>query len=137
MIRVVIDTYVVISAMLSPIGYPSAVLHTIITNENFGWFVTDTILREYETVIWRPRFGLPASEKKDLLKLIHENVTTVNPEERVTILKDEADNRFLECAHASAAHFLITGDRRHFGLLYFRKSRIITPREFIEIILGV
>ena len=111
--------------------------HTIITNINFEWFVTDPILREYETVIWRPKFDIPSSVKKDFIQLIHKNVTIIDTEEKVTILSDESDNRFLECADASKTHFLITGNRRDFGMLYFQKSRIITPREFIEIILGV
>ena len=61
----------------------------------------------------------------------------VQPEGTVTILSDEADNRFIECADTSNTHFLITINRRDFAMIYFRKTRIVALWEFIEIVLGV
>ena len=49
---------------------------------------------------------------------------------RLTVSSDDSDNRFLECADAASADFLITGNRRHFpdnhGI-----TKILTAREFL------
>jgi predicted nucleic acid-binding protein len=68
-----------------------------------------------------------------LLTLIAAEATTVTPTERVTISKHEPDNRFLECAEAANASFLITGNKRHFPKEW-KFTQIVNTRELLEII---
>jgi predicted nucleic acid-binding protein len=42
------------------------------------------------------------------------------------------DNMFLECADASGADYLITGNQRHFPR-FWKKTKFITTREFISL----
>jgi predicted nucleic acid-binding protein len=50
---------------------------------------------------------------------------------RPALILHESDNRFLECAEAFKAHFLITGNTRHFPREW-KATRIVNAREFIE-----
>ena len=59
----------------------------------------------------------------------------VAPRIPVNILsRDPSDNKFLECALESQADYLITGNTRHFPLKKFHDTRIINPRDFIDLI---
>lgn len=51
----------------------------------------------------------------------------------VTVSPHEPDNRFLECAEAAAADYLVTGNRRHFPRRY-KATEVVTPRQFLEIV---
>jgi predicted nucleic acid-binding protein len=53
----------------------------------------------------------------------------VTPDRKIEVSPDD-DNRFLECAEAAEADFLVTGNRRHFPEL-FGKTRVVAPREFL------
>jgi predicted nucleic acid-binding protein len=46
---------------------------------------------------------------------------------------DPDDNRFLECADTARADYLVTGNLRHFPR-FWKKTKIITPREFIGLV---
>jgi predicted nucleic acid-binding protein len=68
-----------------------------------------------------------------VLSVIEETSKLVKPARRVSISRDEPDNRFYECAEAGKADFLITGNTRHFPL-HHKGARVVTPREFNELI---
>jgi uncharacterized protein len=44
----------------------------------------------------------------------------------------ESDNRVYECAATAGADYIVTGNAKHFQREY-RSTRIVTPREFIEL----
>jgi predicted nucleic acid-binding protein len=49
------------------------------------------------------------------------------------IAKDPDDDKFLECADAAKADYLVTGNQRHFPK-FWKKTKVITSREFIRIV---
>jgi uncharacterized protein len=55
----------------------------------------------------------------------------VHPSRTLTDTTHEPDNRFLECAAAACADFLITGNKRHVPKDW-RPSKIVNAREFID-----
>ncbi|MGO4879570.1 MAG: putative toxin-antitoxin system toxin component, PIN family [Bryobacteraceae bacterium] len=57
----------------------------------------------------------------------------VRPTRRLLEAQDDPDNRFLECAVAAGADFLITGNTRHFPAR-FESIRVVTPRQFLDLI---
>jgi putative PIN family toxin of toxin-antitoxin system len=57
--------------------------------------------------------------------------TTVRPRRRLKILKDDADNRVLECALAGRADAIVTGDRALLALGEFRAVRIVGLRDYL------
>ena len=55
----------------------------------------------------------------------------MSPRRTLTVTRDPADNRFLECAEASKADYLVTGNRRHFPKEW-RQTQIVNARELLE-----
>jgi uncharacterized protein len=56
---------------------------------------------------------------------------TVQPRRRVRLLRDDPDNRVLECAFAGHADLIVTGDRAMLRLGTTRGVRLVTLRDFL------
>ena len=56
----------------------------------------------------------------------------MHPQERLAVIADDPDNRILECAVASQADFIISGDKYLLNLRNFQGIKIVTPAEFLE-----
>ncbi len=133
MIKVVIDTNVVVSATLVDQG-PSAAILNLTTSKRIQMFVSPALLAEYEEVLRRPRLKLDPARIADALSLIRGASTEVFPTGTLKISDHESDNRFYECAEAVQADYLITGNTAHFRKDH-KTTKIITPRDFIDLIL--
>lgn len=46
----------------------------------------------------------------------------------------DPDNRFLECAHAAHADYLVAGNKKHFPFPEFAGTQIVSPKEFARVI---
>jgi predicted nucleic acid-binding protein len=57
----------------------------------------------------------------------------VAPTHRVSASPDEPDNRFLECAEAAGADFLVTGNKRHFPKRW-KTTEVVNARELLGMI---
>jgi putative PIN family toxin of toxin-antitoxin system len=130
MIRVVIDTNVLVSALLTSGGLPEAIINLAISGE-VQWFASESVLAEYEEVLQRPRLAIDSVKAADAMARILATVSMVSPAVRVTAASDTDDNQFLECAEAAQVHYLVTGNIRHFPEVW-KETRIVTPREFID-----
>jgi putative PIN family toxin of toxin-antitoxin system len=133
MIRVVIDTNVLVSALLQPEGLPAAVWMLALSGR-VQPCVSDEVLAEYEDVIRRPRFKRDAETIEGTLQAIRKAARHVGPATHADSCSDPDDNMFLECAEAAHADYLVTGNQRHFPE-HWKKTRVIGVREFIEILI--
>ena len=129
MVRVVLDTNVVVSACLRPEGAPARIVELALLG-TFTVCLSSEVLREYSEVLARPRFSRDLDRVKVLLEGIAEVAVFVAPSRNVAISPDDGDNRLLECAHAADADFLVTGNQKHFPEL-FGKARVLAPRDFL------
>lgn len=132
MIRVVLDTNVVVSAALSDEGLPSAIFD-LATNKHILMLTSPAILAEYEKVLHYPRLKLDPARIRAFLSDIGNSGELVRRRRTLNISRDESDNRFYECAEAGKADFLITGNIQHFPV-HHKGTKVLTPREFIELI---
>jgi putative PIN family toxin of toxin-antitoxin system len=130
MIRVILDTNVVVSAMLRSGGLPEAVFNVVIGGEA-QCYVSEPILAEYEDVLRRPRLAINPDKVAVALARIRAAASLVHPAVRVTAAMDPDDNVFLECAEAAQAHCLVTGNSRHFPQRW-GETLIVTPRQFMD-----
>jgi uncharacterized protein len=127
--RVVLDTNVVVSALLKPQGSEDRVLRLALS----GYFTLCTsaaVLAEYADVLPRPKLKLQAEEIERVLNELRSASKVFQPTQAVNSATDEPDNRFLECAEAAGADFLVTGNKRHFPARWKRTS-IINARELL------
>jgi putative PIN family toxin of toxin-antitoxin system len=131
-LRLVIDTNIVVSAALRPDGLQRTVLLLALTKPA-RIYVSDKILAEYEAVLARREFKISQGLQLQLLQLIKNRAQLVRPAYALAVAKDPDDDRFLECADAARADYLITGNRRHFPP-FWKKTKIITSREFINLV---
>ena len=132
MIKAVYDTNVVVSGLLNPEGIPSLILD-LATQGYIRLFLSEEIVKEYEAVLIRPKFSLSRKHIKRLLQKLRTKGKVVKPKTSVKVLKDPADNKFLECALSGKAKYFVTGNTRHVPLRNFGGIKIVTPREFWEI----
>jgi uncharacterized protein len=133
MIRVVIDTNVVVSANLVDEGLPAAILD-LAANKRILMCVSEAVLAEYKEVLERRRLKLAPQRIARSLSVIRKTSLLVKPARTVTVIKDDPDNRFLECAHASSADYLVTGNTKHFPKT-FERTAIVTPKQLIDALL--
>jgi putative PIN family toxin of toxin-antitoxin system len=130
MIRIVLDTNVVVSAMLRSGGLPEAVFNLAMHGE-VQLYVSEPIFAEYEDVLRRPRLAINPEKVTAALARIRAAALLVQPVKQVTAALDPDDNIFLECAEAAQAHCLVTGNSRHFPERW-EATRILTPRQFMD-----
>ena len=131
-LRLVIDTNIVISAALKPDGLQRTVLLLAITKPA-RLYVSDAIVAEYREVLARPELKIRKGLRQQLLQLIRSRAHSVVPTRTLQVAKDPDDNKFLECADAARADYLVTGNQRHFPK-FWKKTKVITSREFIGIV---
>lgn len=132
MIGVVIDTNVVVSALLNDGGREAAVVDLAVSGD-VRLFASETILNEYEEILSRPKFPLDRGRVTSALESLRAASVIVESTERLAISPHEPDNRFLECAEAARADFLVTGNKRHFPAEW-KRTRIVNAREFLDAI---
>jgi uncharacterized protein len=126
----VYDTNVIVSAALKPVSIPAALVSLALARR-VQLYVSPPILAEYTAVLHRPKFGLETSSVEAFLDDLVQAAVTVYPSTSLAVASDEADNRFLECALAAQAAFLVTGHLRHFPAA-FQDIRILEPARFAQ-----
>ncbi len=135
MLRVVLDTNVLVSGLLSETGPPARIVDLWAGGEIVA--VTDPrIEREYHDVLARPSLRLDATAVDEVLDLLEyaEQVVALPLPFR---LPDANDEPFLEVAVAAAADALVTGNVRHFSVPRVRLPvAVLTPRQFMERLRG-
>jgi putative PIN family toxin of toxin-antitoxin system len=131
MIRVVLDTNVIVSAHLHEEGLEATVFLLALSG-TIALCVSHPILAEYEGVLSRKKFSLAPHRVTRSLEQIRAASRMVKPKRTLTECPDSEDNRFLECAEAARADYLITGNKRHFPA-HWSKTTVVNAREFLEI----
>ena len=131
-LRLVIDTNILVSAALKPNGLERTLLLLAVTKPA-RLYVTNAILAEYRDVLARPELKIRKGLRQQFFQLIRNHSQTVKPSRQLQVTHDPDDNKFLECADAARADYLVTGNQRHFPS-YWKKTKVITSREFIDIV---
>jgi putative PIN family toxin of toxin-antitoxin system len=113
MMRAVIDTNVLVSAMLIPAGTAAKLVEAIRTGK-LQPVMSHEIFLEYVKVLNRPRFGFDKSEVASLLEDMTTLALFVRPPFKVAcILPDPDDEPFIAAALHAVCH-VITGNAKDF-----------------------
>lgn len=128
--RAVVDTNVLVSALLKPGSPPDAVIQAV-RRDLLQPVVCAEIMSEYDEVLYRPRLDLPRADVAELLSLIAAQAQWVHVAQHPIPegLADPGDWVFMACALAAECP-VITGNVKHFP-----KSRgfsVMTAREWVE-----
>jgi putative PIN family toxin of toxin-antitoxin system len=134
-VRIVLDTNVVVSGLLTAFGPPAQIID-LASSGDITLVVDDRILSEYEDVLTRPRLGFDALEIADFLRLAEDAEHTIGAPLPFA-LADPDDEPFLEVAIAGAVDALVTGNEKHFRVPGGRLAvPILSPRRFLELLAG-
>jgi putative PIN family toxin of toxin-antitoxin system len=131
-IRVVLDTNTLISALL--FSGTASRLVPLWQSRRITVLVSKEILQEYLRVLAYPKFQLGDHE---IRALVEEELLpfaeTIRVRRRLAVVRrDPEDDKFLECAVAGRAEYLVTGDRDLRELGSYRGITILTVGEFLE-----
>lgn len=130
MIRVVLDTNVIISALVFG-GLPRRILD--LAAFGFCEFFYSAQIEEEVRRVLVSKFGWDVKELESRLPTLLGWGTRVQPSSTIAIVEDDPDDdRILECAEAAKAHVIVSGDRHLLRLGSFERILIQTPREFLE-----
>lgn len=133
MLKVVIDTNVFISGLLTEGGTPSIAIKAWKRTQKYQLFVTEDIIQEILRVM--KRLDVAAEIITDWDKAIRKNAIQVDPAGEITVIKeDPQDNKFLECAIEAHADYIVTGDKHLKKLNEFEGIKIVNAKEFIDIL---
>ena len=132
--RLVLDTNVLISAIFWG-GKPRIVLelatikHTLcFTKETIGELQEVLGYTKFEPHIRKLSFSI-----EEFLKSLFENAVIVSDFPQLSVIQeDPSDNKFLACALAAHASFIISGDAHLLRLKHFQKILILSPHEFLK-----
>ena len=129
--RIVLDTNVLVSALLSPFGPPAEILR-LVTTGTVRLCHDARILGEYRQVLLRPAFPFRPLQVESLLDQIEADGEPITAFALSDRLPDPDDEAFLEVAPAADARYLVTGNLRHFPPESQRGVRVVSPREFLK-----
>lgn len=133
--RVVLDTNVLVSGLISPEGPCGQVLR-LLAEDVLQPCLDERILAEYEAVLLRPELQIDSEDVAGTIEIIRESGEFLTALPLPMELPDAKDMPFLEVAASSEA-VLITGNLRHFPARARAGARVMTPREFLDLLRGV
>jgi putative PIN family toxin of toxin-antitoxin system len=129
-VRVVLDTNILLSACWTPSGLEAETVQLALAG-TITACVSAVVWAEYQDVLFRPKFAGLRGRAEDLLARLEMRTFSVEPTERIGIASDEDDNRFLECATAAQAVYLITGNLKHYPRSCGAVT-VVNAREFLN-----
>ena len=130
--RIVLDTIVLLSGLLSPYGPPGSILR-LITAGAVRICYDARILVEYRQVLLRPAFPFTEIQVDSLLDHLQADGDLVAALPLVERLPDPEDEIFLEVALSGDAQCLVTGNLKHYPVQNRHGVRVESPRAFLEL----
>ncbi|MFZ0888836.1 MAG: putative toxin-antitoxin system toxin component, PIN family [Candidatus Binataceae bacterium] len=128
--KVVFYSNILISGLLFPGRQAErAVLRVIEGRDRL--LISKEIIKEVLDVLAR-KFAREREELARTAVLLAELGEIVQAERQLSVLRDQADNRILECAVAGHAALIVTGDREMLRLRTFQGIAIVSLRDFLE-----
>ena len=71
--------------------------------------------------------------ERDVLRILADNSKNVEPMLKLHVINEDVeDNKILECALAARVDIIVSGDKHLLELVKFKKTRILTPKEFFD-----
>ncbi len=130
LLKEVIDTKVLISII---IGKKLREILFHLKKDRFESIFSDETFSAFLYVLKKPKFSryFSASDMLEFIELLKLRSRFVYSVDKMNLCHDPKDNKFLECALASRADFIISGDPGLLALHPFRNIPIINAKEFI------
>jgi putative PIN family toxin of toxin-antitoxin system len=129
-VKVVFDTNILVSALVFPGGRGEAALRRVVVQED-QLVLSKPILDELLGVLGT-KFARDREELAHVAVFLADLGVMVKPRRKLQVVRDDPDNRILECAIAGRAEAIVTGDKALLALGEHGGVRIITLRDYLE-----
>lgn len=110
--RIVVDTNIIVSALLSEDGTAFQVLSDVLDGK-YEVFVSKEIYDEYDDVLHRDRFGFDEETIQFILEWFRKNAVWIEANKSDVPMPDEKDRVFYDVARCCKAK-LLTGNNKHY-----------------------
>jgi putative PIN family toxin of toxin-antitoxin system len=130
-LKVVLDTNVYISALL--FGGKCEEILKLASQGLFEVTISKKIVSEIKSVLGK-KFCWNDKQIAEAIKYIKEIAFFVTPEISLAIVKDDyEDNKIIECAIASKATYIVTGDKHLLFIKEYGGTKIVSLIEFLRL----
>jgi putative PIN family toxin of toxin-antitoxin system len=134
--KVVLDTNVLVSALIVKAGKPAQTLRRV---ESFELLITEEILAETERVLnysrIRKRYLLSDQDVSTYIDRLTEVGTVLQVNAKVEVIEDDPDDdKFLALAKEAQADYIVSGDVHLTALSEYKGTSILTPNQFLELL---
>jgi putative PIN family toxin of toxin-antitoxin system len=135
--KVVLDVNVWVSALLWG-GKPAEIIKAA-EDGKVAIVASEAIVGEISQVLNYPKlrkvYQAAGLRHKDLVEAVLKVVRFVEVSKRVSVVVEHpADDKFIECALAAGADYIVSGDRHLLKIGGYKKTRILSVSEFLGIL---
>jgi putative PIN family toxin of toxin-antitoxin system len=127
----VLDTNVLFSACYKVTGLEARLVNLAIMGRLTAC-VSPPVLAEYSDVLFRPKHAGIRGVVDETLNAFERAAVLVQPTIAVKVSPDDDDNRFLECAAAAQADYLVPGNLKHYPPSWAGVG-IVNARQFFDL----
>lgn len=127
--KAVFDTNIFVSALAFPGGRAEAALVKVIAGD-VELIISKSIIHEVLDVLSR-KFDRNSEELARVAVYLADLGKIVQPKNKLAVLRDEPDNRILECAVVGRADVIVTGDQAMLALGKYKNVSIVTLKDFL------
>ena len=128
--KVVFDSNILIAALLFPGGRADAAVTRILEGRD-ELIISRAIIREVVSVM-ALKFSRDREELSRVAVVLEEIGTLVEPDRRLSVFRDEPDNRIVECAVEGKAEVVVTGDKAMLAISEYESIRVITLADYLD-----
>jgi putative PIN family toxin of toxin-antitoxin system len=131
--KIILDANIFVSSFFWG-GNPRKVLERVIEGLD-ELFITGEILDEIKEVTGRPKFHADKEEVECFIKSIEEiGNKVISKQKIINGSRDKTDNKYLECGITADVDYIISGDIHLLELREYENIKIITAKNYLEII---
>ncbi|HLN91263.1 MAG TPA: putative toxin-antitoxin system toxin component, PIN family [Patescibacteria group bacterium] len=128
--KVVFDSNILIAALLFPGGRAEAAVANILDGVD-DLVISRPIIQEILSVL-ASKFSRDKEELSRVAVVLGEMGQIVEPSRRLSVLRDEPDNRILECAVEGNAEAIVTGDKAMLAIGEYEGIRLVTLADYLK-----
>ena len=133
MLKAVLDANIYISSIFWELGNPHKIIKKAL-DKKIQAFITLEILQDVEKVMRRD-FNEPEEMIKGQISLILTYAKIVAPKDVGNAVKEDSDDdMILRCSKSINADYIVSGDRHLLKLKKFQNTKIVLPKEFMDIL---